>query len=223
MPGNLLLIAPSTNSQYADGSLWTLWYEIRFYLLITFFLHFFNRSITSLKVFCFTWLGIILTIRGCGLNSLTNLFMADFGSYFIGGILIATAKTRKERIKALPVIAVCAALAGSARLVALEGPSTRIFYLGCLLAPLIVCGCFWTKPKFSLRLSKPAMILGRVSYPLYLLQSTTGISCLIFLRVNFHLSAVRSVIISLIGVLSLAFFFALVVEQPMKRKIASLI
>lgn len=185
LPGNLFLIAPATGSQWLDGSYWTLWYELRFYLIVGAVIWLFAATKNSLRIFATIWLVSIIFVRGSHHEVLDIILMTDFGPLFISGIFSAFAISRKEKYWALLAAIVCGNLSASSRVKTLDpdlGPSPWIIYFLVLVTPLFVALLVWRPSKQEGFFTKFSTSLGLMSYPLYLLHQTFGMALLNWLR-----------------------------------------
>ena len=184
-PSNIFLISPATGSEWLDGSYWTLWYELRFYLMIGAVIWLFAPNKKSLTIFAFVWLTSIVSVRATQSETVNKLLMTDFGPLFISGIFSAFAITKKEKCWAILVALLCGNMSASSRVKMLDpnlGPSHSVVYLLVLITPLVVATLVWWPNNSEGSFTRILNTLGLMSYPLYLLHQTFGIALLNWLR-----------------------------------------
>jgi peptidoglycan/LPS O-acetylase OafA/YrhL len=82
---NLTMLQRPVQVEDVDGVYWTLWVELRFYLLFAFVV---RRGLTYRRVvaFCYVWAIIALLAKGYGADSLRDLVMAEYCWFFIAGL-----------------------------------------------------------------------------------------------------------------------------------------
>jgi peptidoglycan/LPS O-acetylase OafA/YrhL len=182
---NLLLITPATHSKLVDNVYWTLFFEVRFYLLVALCIFIWGKSL-NFFYFANLWLFAVVI-----LNTVSNtpgqtdflrvLLMPDYSPTFILGIYIYLGISKIQRQKVILPILVAFSLTISNRVS--QGPDLNngaknsivalilLFFLAYIL---ISC---WS--DFGSRLSQnPWQYLGRLSYPIYLTHSAIGLTIL---------------------------------------------
>jgi peptidoglycan/LPS O-acetylase OafA/YrhL len=83
---NLTMLQRPVQVEDVDGVYWTLWLELRFYLLFALVVW---RGLTYRRVvaFCCLWATIALLAEGYGADPLSELVMADYCWFFIAGLV----------------------------------------------------------------------------------------------------------------------------------------
>ncbi|MFJ4467335.1 acyltransferase family protein [Streptomyces sp. NPDC089424] len=82
---NLTMLQWPVDVDHVDGVYWTLWAELRFYLLFALVVW---RGLTYRRViaFCCIWTTLALLAKGYGSGPLSDLFMAQYCWFFIAGL-----------------------------------------------------------------------------------------------------------------------------------------
>jgi peptidoglycan/LPS O-acetylase OafA/YrhL len=226
LPGNLFLIAPATGSQWLDGSYWTLWYELRFYLMVGTVIWLFAATKNSIRIFATVWLVSIVLVRESQHEALNLILMTDFGPLFISGIFCAFATSKKEKYWAVMAAIVCGNLSASSRVKLLNpelGPSPWIVYFLVMVIPLLVATFVWWPTEREGIFTRISTALGLMSYPLYLLHQTFGIALLNWLRYQGVTSAPLASFIAatflLVSVLIVTIYFEPRAKLYLKNKL----
>lgn len=169
--------------QWLDGAYWSLWVEVRFYLIAA-LLYFFGhrtllRSWGRLAAIC---AGIhLLALAGVGpADALSRLLFAEYQPFFTAGIALASLMRDEDRKLAWNL------LASSVVLAVIYAAGAESWQIGANFVRLsAVVGCFglamWAvlAPAFAAPLRwRPLTALGRASYGYYLLHQNLGLALL---------------------------------------------
>jgi peptidoglycan/LPS O-acetylase OafA/YrhL len=183
--GWLLLNYPLKMPDFS-GVYWTLWYEVRFYLLIATAILLCRRPTRRHFLICaYLWLLFLVVVVGS--SSMTGLIagvvMPDYGALFVAGMLIGLAPDAPgRRAVALPLVV--------ATVLATFTPgATRIQQLVILMSVGAVAYASWGRGLALLDRNSVATI-GKMTYPIYLLE---GAPSLALLRYQTHVGVGRGV------------------------------
>ena len=157
-----------------DGSYWSLFYEVWFYVLAGYV--WFTVRPRRPELCCAIWLASSLLFR-CAQDSgygraLGQLANAPFSDLFTIGIMLYQIRSARASPATWAVLGLAIAVSFSAPDVALSGLSSMGY-------PLVVAGlsgCVWLASGPGLRLCPiaPLRFLGRISFPLYLVHQAAG-------------------------------------------------
>ncbi len=215
-----LSIFPKINSlvniDFVDGAMWSLRYEIGFYIIITFILLF--NKIKHINIFAYAWI-LLSVLRNefsvPVINKIpVNLISADYAFFFTTGILIYLLKSKKylenkfEYI--LNVIFLIISIIFSIKFVFVQmqsfnlnnfnqsSPYFAVFYF--LILFILFLFSINLKVKLSKKYIEIISILGGASFILYLIHQAIG------MRIIFYTSKT----IDWNGYLTLSLFFSAV-------------
>lgn len=155
---------------------WTLAQELSFYALMAAALFF--RKTDRIEFFCFVWLAIVIPAKLAGvvppyrLSVVTNFY---FGQFFICGIALYLLATGRGTWKTVLLLAL--ATLNSALATPPNSPMTGSPTYFPMTVALVVA--VWLMVRFDTsgsRLARPLLFLGAISYPLYLVHGTVGIT-----------------------------------------------
>lgn len=191
---NLLIVNDGKTAYMVDGSYWTLTHEIFFYFYIGVFVYLFGRK--HIEIFFYTWLGIISSAVLLGLqgNIIFKILLVRSGYYFIFGGLLAllystwNTSSISQKIRrmfgmlaatVMPFILSHTLYAESTQVTNNFGmyhgvTSVLIGMLFVVMIGLVVFSKYMTN-KNTLGV---AMVLGGITYPVYLLHQVIGATVL---------------------------------------------
>jgi peptidoglycan/LPS O-acetylase OafA/YrhL len=182
---NLLLITQATGSKLADGVYWTLFFEIRFYLLVALCLFIWGKKL-NFFYFANLWLFAVVILNSVsttpGYSDYLRVFlMPDYSPGFILGIYVYLGISTIPRHKVILPLCVSLSLAISNRVsqgpVVNSGTKNSIVALILFLSFVYILLSCWS--NFGARLRQNSwQYLGRLSYPLYLTHSAIGLTTL---------------------------------------------
>ncbi|MBB6348347.1 acyltransferase family protein [Nonomuraea muscovyensis] len=168
----------------ATGVYWSLWAELRFYLLIS-ILVIIGITYARVLVFCGLWLAAALAAELLGHELLTEVFMPRYAPYFVAGMALYL--IHKHGNAWLPWLYVVAGWAMSIHS-ALDRVHRRIDAAGFANMPVTDAGVILTVTAiftvmavvalglFRLRPSRTLTALGGTTYPLYLFHSVLAVA-----------------------------------------------
>jgi len=196
-----------------DGSYWSLFYEVWFYLLAGYV--WFAVRPRRPELCCAIWLVVSLLFRGVQdsgyCRALGQLANAPFSDLFTIGIMLYQVRTARANLSTWAVLGLAVEVTFSAPDVALSGLS-RMGY------PLVVAGLagsVWlaSGPGLWVRPVAPLRFLGRISYPLYLVHQAVGF--LIIARLEDRgLGADLAVALTAAYAIGVAWVISMTVEFP---------
>ena len=218
-PGHVGKLIGVSGLEWLDGAYWTLWTEVRFYVLagLMYFLSGGRFMICWTVFFAASTAVGMLAIAGVPLmDPVARLIFAEHQPYFTVGIALAALRQgediRLARLLYLAGIAIALAYGSLAPGLQFRMPgieflvaSALVFFLGTLgtlsLRRLPVLSWGWM------------VIVGQASYAYYLLHQNFGLAMLS----AFHVQSVRSMILVQAGVLVLSVVLTQYLEAPVRR------
>lgn len=169
---------------------WTLFYEIRFYLI--FIVFFFSRTLGY--VVCSIWAALLVAAYFLKLDAPLDM-LEPWNVYFLFGIVGALMVERLSPTWGIGLFAAGLAMLvyyGTAYYIPVIAVLAREYsYLHFLLAPaftLVLTGLILAERRYSLKMPKLAMFVGDASYSIYLVHSAV-ISLLSIIAAKFGLMA----------------------------------
>jgi peptidoglycan/LPS O-acetylase OafA/YrhL len=178
---NMTLVQRAFGVSDVDGVYWTLWAELRFYLLIAIFV---LVGITTRRVlaFCVLWPvlgGIAMTTDSAFLST---VLVSEWAPLFAAGMALYVVKKEPRNLAAWLTLSFCALLSGG-----VSGQHTLDTIVNSLtnrtfpdivgwvipIASIALVGILTTS-RFSRLGGKRMIILGALTYPLYLLHEYWG-------------------------------------------------
>jgi peptidoglycan/LPS O-acetylase OafA/YrhL len=205
---NLTMIPNQFGIKTVDGVYWTLLYELKFYFLM--FLICITGKIKHIENILSIYLIVFLSSYIFGLEDfilfkvLKQIFITDYASYFISGILFYKIFTKNYTVKTLFILL----LAYSLSLV--SNTYDNGFIIISIIYIIFILFSFSFINWFKNRLF---LFLGTISYSLYLIHQNIGyiiLNKLYFLKI----SPIISFFISLITVIIIASFISYLIEKP---------
>ncbi|MCL3862736.1 acyltransferase [Actinotalea sp. K2] len=177
---NVTLLQEAFGVRHVDGVYWTLWTELRFYLLIVLFV---AIGITRRRVLVFAaaWPVVALLVQVAGWQTAEMLLISRYAPLFAGGMLLYLIHRDGHRLVPWLLVGGNLVLAiyhvVPAQMASL-GRNTA-FDPSPVLLGLVVVACFVTVAALSMtrlsRVSWPALTaMGALTYPLYLIHEFWG-------------------------------------------------
>ncbi|GAA2706358.1 acyltransferase family protein [Actinoplanes palleronii] len=172
---NLTMLPDALGSPRVDDVYWTLWVELKFYLL---FLAVVWRGMTYRRVvgFCLAWSAASVLTGEAGVPWLTALLIPEHSPYFIAGIALCLIHRYGSRPVLWLIVGVNWALA-----MHYYDTNDWQHVHGHSYAPasILITGCFLVMGLLAVgRLDgfrwRGLTVLGAATYPLYLLHNVTG-------------------------------------------------
>ncbi len=224
-PG-ILNWAMGTSIKSVDGAFWSIYVEVKFYLIACFLFYFLKDL--KMRIFLilhllyfFTEILSLLGSESSILNTANN-YMTSFGFQYFGWFGIGIYTYKFHQSGGFSNISILIFLTTSNLFLSLKNNSNP--YLGFAMVALIAC---WFAPFFSATARKffewkILLFFGYISYPLYLIHQNivTGLAIKIY---NFQADIPAPIlpIFSLLPVLSISFLIAKS-EPKLRKKLLSL-
>ena len=225
---NLTMVSDTFHVKYIDGVYWTLLVEIKFYLLIGVLIVF--SQIDNIKRYLFFWLLLSLINYYIELPRIVTFFLIpEYAPYFIGGAMFYIGY--KDRFSLNNVLMIMASyIVGNLYL------GERVDFLSSLLATeinqsivfsivFILYLLFWTIIKIQIKmpikkyniLAKILVIMGGMTYPLYLIHGNIG-----FIIFNIFYEDINKYIL-LILVIGLMLLVSYFIYNVLEKRIAKIL
>lgn len=209
-----------------QGSYWTLWPEVRFYILFATLVLISSKKFgyeKSLFWFSCLWLFSIYLLPETGSGFLNNLLISDYGCFFILGVMLfnlcSVNSTYKTRIL-FPLIGCAIICIASVKswVLSWDSEAPKDWRIGVLIF-LIAILVFVYSPRFSIQ-GKVATTLiksqAQNSYSFYLLQEGLGFPLASFAYAR-GLTALESISVGLFSVLLISNLFSNFFENKLIR------
>lgn len=216
---NMTMLGAFIGVQPMDGAYWSLFIEIKFYLLITILI--LARQILFIERYLIAWL--LLTIASVFLNFKTGTqwFITDYSSYFIaGGILFQIWTHRLTTIRAI-ALAGCASVSiyqGLEQATILANYYNQPFtptVISCTIIGMYACMLAVAQQKTYWIGRTSWKKLGPLTYPLYLIHQYVGF--MIFNRIGDNVDRMTL----FCGVLLSMIVFSHLISQTLEKRLAS--
>lgn len=219
--GNMTMLGEFFGINALDGSYWSLFIELRFYLLI--FLLLALKKIHHAETFLIVWLVISFVLEIKPVAALETLFITDYAAFFIAGATCFLIWAESLSLK--KVLMLLSAWALSEYEVLSSLPSLEKHYqttfnrftiigiVSSFFLILLLIAQRWT----GLLAHKRWLVLGALTYPLYLIHQNIGYILFdqLYPGVNPHL-----LFWGTLGVmLGLAYSIYVVLEKPLANKL----
>lgn len=177
---NLTMLQELFGVRHVDGVYWTLWVELRFYVLVALFVAL-GVTRRRILVVCAVWPPVAILTADRSIEPFATLLLGGYAPYFAGGMLLYLIYREGHALTPWLLVLgnVLLALPGSVpRLASMIERNTGTTPSSTLLAVLVVC-CFVTVVVLVLTPLKDRggewlVALGWLTYPLYLLHEFWG-------------------------------------------------
>ncbi|MEW2104781.1 acyltransferase [Streptomyces cellulosae] len=219
---NLTMLQWPVAVEHVDGVYWTLWAEMRFYLLFALVVW---RGLTYRRVvaFCCVWATAALLAKGYGSGPLSDLLMAQYCWFFIAGLAFYLIHRFGQNTLLWGIVALCFAMG---QLTAVRGWRRTLQYVGHNVpswgVAVLITLFFAVMAGVSLGWFRrvdwrwlPAA--GALTYPLYLLHESIGWE--IFHHLQYRVDRWVLLGSTVLGMLLLAHLVHRWVERPVSRRL----
>lgn len=176
---SMLLVSGLMNADFIDGSYWSLVYELKFYLLVGCFVAI--RRIDLFPRVLLAWLVVSALDLAFPRGRLAQWLMLDYSAFFIGGAVAYLIRAEGAPWQRLLFYAAAwvAALGQAVRRVDHQSRVHADAHFDPMVVALIVTVMFVLMLAIALRRgtggeSRTLLVLGAVTYPLYLLHQAIG-------------------------------------------------
>jgi peptidoglycan/LPS O-acetylase OafA/YrhL len=214
---NFTMMPVLFHARFIDGSYWSLFLELVFYVLMATAFRF--RLTDKIELLCFAWLIVFAIVRlyHPELGSRTRyILLVEYGHFFIIGICL-------YRIWAARSSKLTFVLLASACGMSLFGPGPDSGSVSTPTYFLITLGCtalVWlaAADKLSFLTLRPLQLLGAISYPVYLFHMVIGFE-LIRLVHSAGASPTIALVMGTAGTILLAIAVNKLIERPARHLI----
>ena len=224
---NLTMTQGAFGIDHIDGVYWTLWVELRFYVLIAALM---LVGLTRQRILAFAALWPVAGALARTTNShfLVEALNAEYSALFAGGMAIYLLTRNHRDVAAWLVLAMTALLAvavpGRDSQAKLEG-ATGVGFSGHTTG-LVILGCFALVALATLTPLKNVHVkwltlLGLLTYPLYLVHEWWGWWMIHLLSGRLPDLVVLCITLAFVGVLAALIYY--LVERPFGRPVRSII
>ncbi len=222
---NLTMLSSLVGIPYVDGVYWSLFEEIKFYLLV--FIVLLLRQVRNFKYIAGIWLVLSLLLYAYQIKYLSFILIPEFSSYFIAGS--AYYLVYKEGNSVYKTVLITASLMQSL----MYAHSSAVHFAGyyhtqinftviaVLIAAFYLVFSFITAHKTPLLLFHKYAWLGLLTYPLYLIHQNVGF--MLFNTLYPHLHKYVLLGLTCLLVLFVSYMVNIKIEQAYARSFKSLL
>ncbi|MFJ4989617.1 acyltransferase family protein [Streptomyces sp. NPDC088732] len=219
---NLTMLHEPLGTPAVSGVFWSLWVELRFYLLFALVVW---RGVTyrSTVAFCCLWtVGTVIT-HAANDRLLNNLLVPTYSAYFIAGIGFYLIHRFGSHAMAWGIVGVSWLIAQETVLAETERFSKIIHAdLSGGVASAVVTACFVVMAGVALGWFRHLnwrwlTFAGTLTYPLYLVHESLG--HLMIYGLHDHLSPATTVAATTVAMLVLAWLLHVLAEKPLARRL----
>lgn len=178
---NLTMFHPMMGMRHIDGVYWTLWVELRFYLVILALIVLRLLTIRGITVFAVLWPVLGLGAQLIGHEVAAGKLMAEYAPLFAGGMMLFMIYRFGHSVARWAILLLNVVI--SAYFTGLKAPVEAMELVGYAVAPwtywLIVAGLFATVAALCLTPLRNVQwkflaLAGALTYPVYLLHQVWG-------------------------------------------------
>ncbi|MER8183938.1 acyltransferase [Kitasatospora sp. NPDC094015] len=219
--GNLTMLQTPLGMRHVDGVYWTLWVEMRFYLIFAIVV---ATGLTYRKVvaFCGIWTILAVLAPQAGIPLLTTLAMPDESPFFIAGIGMFLMYRFGQNLLLWGIVGFSWLLALT-RLSSIQGIYVNV--LGHPLSWKVMAACVTLAFAMVLAAAlglfnwanwKWLTVAGALTYPLYLIHQEAGWTLIHFLQTR-GLGVRAALAVALVAALTTAWLIHRLVERPLSK------
>jgi peptidoglycan/LPS O-acetylase OafA/YrhL len=223
---NLSMLQTFLDVRSVDAVYWTLACELVFYAWAAVLVRAVARTGVRFEWFCLAWLASAFVLRLSGMPvpyRVAVVTLVHYGQFFVIGMcLFAIADRRHSR---LTVATLGAAVAACLQELPDGSPIAEMGMGASYFPAAVACTALvWGAVRFrtSWLESRPLLLLGRVSYPLYLVHATAGYVVLHNLW-GLGVDHATGIAVALALSLGLAYLIHVAAEAPLRPRLARLL
>ncbi|WP_196138873.1 acyltransferase [Aliikangiella sp. G2MR2-5] len=175
---NFFLVHEYVNQPAVDGVYWTLITELKFYACV--FLLILLGGFKYYRAWILLWLAATLCFFVCEQPSFMGWFISPYYSpYFISGIIFYLAKKEGYTLYNLLILSISLPLALYNGYITIDSFAKDVSIADKVIADLLICLFFFifyliSKDKLQVKERRFWLLLGGITYPLYLLHNLMG-------------------------------------------------
>lgn len=216
-PQHVGALTGHAGGQWLDGAYWSLWTEVRFYIVaaILFFAapRRFLRVWTVFAVICAA-IHLVALRNGGAMDALSRLLFAEYQPFFTAGIALAT--LRRDRSRAALALLVFA-IVQSFGYAVLSGEMTGDLALGLVIVFALAVPVMLARRAVPLLSLGPVVLAGQASYAYYLLHQNAGIALTAALAPGGTDGQIAVMLAVQVALLALALVATRRLEEPLRR------
>ncbi|MFC7217455.1 acyltransferase family protein [Streptomyces polyrhachis] len=218
---NLTMLQQPMGADRVLGVCWTLWVELRFYVLFALFVVWRGVTYRRVVVFCCLWTfaGVLARVAGTPLTD--ELVMRDHAPFFIGGLALYLIHRYGSDLLLWGIVAMSFLLGQRYSVTALWHPGMGgDFHRSPYVIQLIVAAAFLSVAAVALGWLRWAnwrwlTVAGALTYPFYLVHEHLGWFFIRVLHRDWGLAPIPTLLVSVGGLLTLAWLIHRYVEKPL--------
>nr|WP_240929668.1 acyltransferase [Streptomyces coryli] len=223
---NLTMLQMPTDTPRVLGVCWTLWAELRFYLLFAVFVLWKGTTKRRVTLFCGGWTVAAVIAQGSENDILNTLVVPDGAPYFVIGLALYLIHRFGHDPALWGVIAVNWALGSGFAMQNVPAPSTSAREPLIILA-VLTCGIGAMALVATGRLAfarwRWLTVAGALTYPFYLIHEHVGWSVILVLRQHLNIPAAQTLPLTVAVMLLAAWLIHRLVERPLTAYLRGLL
>jgi peptidoglycan/LPS O-acetylase OafA/YrhL len=213
---NLTMLQQPMGATRVLGVCWTLWVEVRFYALFALFVVLRGVTYRGVVLFCGVWTLAAVLCHSSGNELLNQVVMPEYAPFFTGGLALYLIHRFGSDLLAWGIVAMSWLLAQSEATRGLWGPHPhRDPYVVILIVTLAFAAVAAVAVGWTRWASWPWLVTaGALTYPFYLVHEHLGWFVIRVLHRGLGLAAWPTLIVTVLGMLLLAWLIHRLVERP---------
>ncbi|WP_419999908.1 acyltransferase family protein [Streptomyces boninensis] len=215
---NLTMLQMPTGTPRVLGVCWTLWAELRFYLLFAAFVLWKGATKRRVTLFCGGWTVAAVIAQGAQNDILNTLVVPEGAPYFVIGLALYLIHRFGNDPALWGVVAVNWALGSGFAMQNVPAPSTSAREPLIILA-VLTCGigamALIATGRLAFARWRWLTVAGALTYPFYLIHEHVGWSAILLLRQHLGLPAAWTLPTAVAVMLGTAWLIHRFVERPL--------
>ncbi|RCG20220.1 acyltransferase [Sphaerisporangium album] len=219
---NLTMLQQPTGVNRVLAVCWTLWVEMRFYLLFALFVIWKGATYRRVVIFCCLWTVATGLAQVADNALLSEIVMQDYAPFFVGGLALYLIHRYGGDLLSWGIVAVSWMLGQYYATITLWDPAvTKVFHMRSpYLILLVVTFAFASVAVVAMGWLRWAnwrwlTFAGALTYPFYLVHEHLGWFAITVLHRRLHLGAVPTLVASIASMLVIAWLVHRLVERPL--------
>ena len=226
--GNMTMLSNFFGIESIDGAYWSLFVEIRFYVLIAIVLVI--GRMHQAQIFILVWLISSVALEIHPVGKLRALLITNFSAFFIAGAVYFLIWSKGPSLIRIAIITVSWWLALFQSINGLENFEKHYnTSMNSYIVAVIITIFFAVMMLVSLRRTgfigrNRWMLVGSLTYPLYLLHQNIGfmIFNIAYPEINMHILFWGTIVVALVSAYSVHYFIERRLSSPMKATLNTL-
>ncbi len=227
-PPHLGKVIGVSNLEWLDGAYWSLWTEVRFYIIVgVFYAMSPTRFLGLWAGFAIYSVGVHLAglAYGGSFEGLSRLIFAQYQPYFSAGIAIAALRARQhcgDQPATGPVALLALSILQAFTYPWLAAGSLTVsVFLGLVFVFALALFAMLSRRRIPVLGSRPMVILGAASYAYYLLHQNLGLALLAWINPTNEAVGIVLMVLIQAMIMGAAIVRTVRIEAPLRRFLRS--